>query len=49
MKVHAEVCLHCGERLYSPETVKRFEDIRAKLERQDTAEFKPIGRAFQVV
>lgn len=49
VKVHAEVCQHCGERLYSPETVKRFEDIRVKLERQDTAEFKPVGRAFQVV
>jgi len=49
VKVQAEVCQHCGERLYSQETVKRFEDIRAKLERQDTADFKLVGRAFQVV
>ncbi len=49
MKVQAEVCQHCGERLYSQETVKRFEEVRAKLERQDTAEFKQVGRAFQVV
>lgn len=49
VKVHAEVCQHCGERLYSPETVQRFEEIRAKLERQETAEFKLVGRAFQVV
>ena len=31
-KVHADVCLHCGERLYSQETVRRFERIREKLE-----------------
>jgi YgiT-type zinc finger domain-containing protein len=34
IKVQAEVCLHCGERLYSQETVRRFEKIRAKLEPQ---------------
>ncbi|MBM4124516.1 MAG: YgiT-type zinc finger protein [Nitrospira sp.] len=49
VKVHVEVCQHCGERLYSKETMKRFEDIRVKLERQETAEFKLVGRAFQVV
>ena len=48
MKVHAEVCLHCGERLYTQETIRRFEQIRAKLERQDVAEFEPLGRSFQV-
>ena len=31
-KVHAEVCLHCGERLYLQETVRRFERMREKLE-----------------
>jgi YgiT-type zinc finger domain-containing protein len=46
--VTAEVCLHCGERLYSSEAVKRFEDIRAKLERQETSEFQPIGQSFEV-
>lgn len=25
IKVRADVCLHCGERLYSQETVKLFE------------------------
>jgi len=49
LKVHAEVCLRCGERLYSQETVRRFEEIRAKLERQDTAEFQPLGLSSQVV
>jgi len=32
VKVHAEVCLHCGERLYSQETVRRFERMREKLD-----------------
>ena len=30
LTVRAEVCLRCGERLYSQETVKRFEQIRRK-------------------
>jgi YgiT-type zinc finger domain-containing protein len=48
LKVRAEVCLHCGERLYSQETVKLFEEIRRKLERKDVANFQPIGQSFQV-
>ncbi|RME39006.1 MAG: YgiT-type zinc finger protein [Thermoflexia bacterium] len=48
VKVRAEVCLRCGERLYDAETVRRFEQIREKLERQDVAGFQPIGQAFQV-
>lgn len=48
LKVRADVCLRCGERLYSVETVKRFEQIRQKLERQDIAEFQPLGQTFQV-
>ena len=49
LKVRAEVCLRCGERLYSVETVRRFEQIRQKLERQEVAEFQPLGQSFQVV
>lgn len=48
LTVSAEVCRRCGERLYSQETVKRFEQIRAKLERQEVAEFQPLGKSFQV-
>ncbi len=48
LKVRAEVCLHCGERLYSPQTIRRFEEIRVKLERQETEEFQPLGLSFQV-
>ncbi len=46
--VRAEICLHCGERLYSRETVGRFEEIRDKLASQEVAEFDPLGRSFQV-
>lgn len=31
IKVRAEVCLHCGEPLYSHEMVTLFEEIRKKL------------------
>ena len=47
--VHAEVCLRCGERLYSKETISRFEQIRAKLARQEVVDFQPLGQSFQVV
>jgi YgiT-type zinc finger domain-containing protein len=47
--VKAEVCLHCGERLYTPETVRRFEQIRTKLARKEVAEFQPLGQSFQAV
>lgn len=48
VEVRAEVCLHCGEKLYSKETIRHFEQIRAKLERQEVAEFQPLGRSFKV-
>jgi YgiT-type zinc finger domain-containing protein len=44
----AEVCLHCGERLYTPETVTHFEQIREKLSNEDVGEFKPVGMTYQV-
>lgn len=48
VKVSAEVCLHCGECLYDQETVRHFEQIKTKLQRQETAGFQPLGRSFQV-
>lgn len=48
VRVQAEVCLHCGERMYSKETVSSFEQIRAKLERQEVSEFEPLGKSYQV-
>ncbi|CDH46611.1 YgiT-type zinc finger protein [Candidatus Contendibacter odensensis] len=46
--VPAEVCLHCGERLYSQDIVRRFEQIRTKLQRQEVSEFQPLGQSFRV-
>jgi YgiT-type zinc finger domain-containing protein len=48
LTVRADVCVRCGERLYSSVMIRRFEQIRGKLERQEVAEFKPIGQTFQV-
>jgi YgiT-type zinc finger domain-containing protein len=48
IRVRADVCLHCGERLYLQETVKRFEEIRRKLERKEVSNFQLIGQSFQV-
>ena len=48
VKVYAAVCLHCGERLYSQETVIRVERIREKLERRAVADFELVGQSFQV-
>lgn len=48
LKVKAEVCLHCGERLYPPETVSRFEEVREKLAAEDVGEFELVGKTYQV-
>ena len=48
VKVQADVCLRCGERLYTQEAVRRFEEIRAKLERQETKGFRVLGKSFEV-
>ena len=37
-----------GERLYAPDTIRLFEQIRQKLKAQDVEEFEPLGRAFHV-
>ncbi len=47
IKVKAEVCLHCGERLYSQDTVRRFEEIRKKLEKEEVKGLKVMGKSFK--
>lgn len=49
LRVKAEVCLHCGERLYSQEIVSQFEQIRKKLMHKEIKEFQPMGQSFQVI
>ena len=48
LKVEADVCTRCGERLYSMETVERFEEIRSLLKSGQTEELEPIGQSFLV-
>ena len=48
IRVKAEVCLHCGERLYSKDTVKYFEEIRTKLKKQEVSDFEVVGQTYQV-
>jgi YgiT-type zinc finger domain-containing protein len=48
VRVPAEVCLKCGERLYDQETVRCFERIRDRLKRDDVAGFNPIGQSYEV-
>lgn len=48
MKVSADVCLHCGERLYAEDVVKSFEEIRGKLRKHEFGHFKTLGQSFTV-
>jgi len=48
LNVMAEVCLHCGERFYTPEIIERFEKIELKLQQEETRNFQMVGHAFQV-
>jgi YgiT-type zinc finger domain-containing protein len=47
--VQAGVCLGCGEKLYAPETIRRFEEIETQLKNQQTDLYQPVGRSFQIV
>lgn len=48
LQIKTGVCLLCGERLYTPEIVRQFEEIESRLEQQETAGFKPVGQSFHV-
>lgn len=48
LHVEAYVCLKCGERLYSPDLVRKFEDIRSRLEDNRLEGFQPLGTTFNV-
>nr|VFJ54674.1 MAG: YgiT-type zinc finger domain-containing protein [Candidatus Kentron sp. FM]VFJ55180.1 MAG: YgiT-type zinc finger domain-containing protein [Candidatus Kentron sp. FM]VFK09218.1 MAG: YgiT-type zinc finger domain-containing protein [Candidatus Kentron sp. FM] len=48
IRVFAQVCLHCEERLYSEEVVKSFDDIRGKLQRKEFSYFRTLGQSFTV-
>ena len=48
VRVLAEVCLQCGERLYDQETIRCFERIRDRLGRGDVAGFSLVGQSYQI-
>lgn len=48
VKVSADVCLHCGERLYAEDVVRTFEEIRGKLQKRDFSHLKTVGQSFTV-
>lgn len=48
LRVTAEVCRQCGERLYAEDVVRSFEEIRIKLQKQELDHLKPVGRSFTV-
>ena len=48
VRVKAEVCLHCGERLYTPHDIARFDEIRKKLREDNVEKFVQIGKTFKV-
>ncbi len=48
LRVAAEVCLHCGERLYPEAVVRSFEEIRSKLKKQDFSNLQNLGKSFTV-
>lgn len=48
IKVAAEVCLHCGERLYAEDVVKLFEEIRGELRKHEFSHFRTLGQSFTV-
>lgn len=48
LKVTAEVCQHCGERLYAEDVVRSFEEIRTKLQKREFDKLKSLGQSFTV-
>lgn len=48
VRLKAEVCFHCGERLYTPEDIARFDEIRKKLREDNVEKFIQIGKTYKV-
>ncbi len=47
IQVEAEVCLKCGQRTFEPDTVRRFEEMRRKLDAGDVSALEPLGRTYR--
>lgn len=46
--VKTEICMHCGERFYSSDTIHKFESVREKLENDQTSDFSHVGKTYVV-
>lgn len=46
--VNVESCLMCGEILFTPDQVRRFEEIKKKLKSGHIEGFIPIGKNFRI-
>ena len=42
INVKAEVCDHCGERYFDPETVRYFEELKLELKNGKNSQFIPV-------
>lgn len=47
LMVEAMVCQRCGERLYSEDTVRKFEKVRSALVRGSTEGLEQVGLAYR--
>ncbi len=48
LQVNALVCENCGERFYHVDTIRKFETIKLKLEKQETQDLIAVGQSFEV-
>jgi len=48
LKVEADVCLKCGERIYLKEDVVRFETIRENLMKEEVNSYLEMGHSYQI-
>ncbi len=48
VKVEADVCLKCGERMYLKEDIIKFETIRENLMKEDMVPYHEMGRSYQI-
>jgi YgiT-type zinc finger domain-containing protein len=48
LQANSLVCQNCGERFYHADIIRKFENIKLKLERQETQDLTPVGQSFEV-
>lgn len=48
VKVNAEVCNHCGEKYFEPETIRYFQRIKKELKNKNSKQLIPVGITFKV-